>query len=358
MRVKVAECAVSFWDQGRLVWDDYLRHRQYALRPDCELVLRWFGAWRELSSIAALDFGAEDDRFEALARHLLDAGVLIAEGSTAHEREAAILAQWRPWGAAAMHYHFASRSLDGTRFLDAEADAARQHDKLAHHRAPAPFKRYDDGPATPLPDAACAAPGLLDALRARRSTRQFASTPVGLGDLATVLRLAGGVTGQRGGLDEGPAILRTSPSAGARAPIEMYVVAARVEGLAPGVYHLDPFASRLEALDRKVDDDRLAAALGHQQWLEDAAALIVYTGVVDRSQWRYETGRAYRDILLGLGHLNQTVLLVAAALGLGSLFATAVCDEELEALLGVDPVGELVLGVTALGQPAPVAAAG
>ena len=46
MRVRVAESTSLFWDQGRLVWDDYVSHRQHALSVESERVLRWFSDWR------------------------------------------------------------------------------------------------------------------------------------------------------------------------------------------------------------------------------------------------------------------------------------------------------------------------
>ena len=54
MRVKVAESASLFWDEGKLVWDDYVGHRQHALSVESERVLRWFSDWRELDTIRAL----------------------------------------------------------------------------------------------------------------------------------------------------------------------------------------------------------------------------------------------------------------------------------------------------------------
>jgi nitroreductase len=79
--------------------------------------------------------------------------------------------------------------------------------------------------------------------------------------------------------------------------------------------------------------------------------LVLYTAVIERLQWRYRSPRAYRDLLIGLGHVSQTVLLLASAMGLGAVFATAVCDEDLELLIGIDPTSEILLGVTALGHP-------
>jgi hypothetical protein len=39
--VRTARCAVLFWQDGKLVWDNYLRHEQFALTAECERVLRW-----------------------------------------------------------------------------------------------------------------------------------------------------------------------------------------------------------------------------------------------------------------------------------------------------------------------------
>ncbi|MFI6165554.1 hypothetical protein ACIBCN_02095 [Nocardia sp. NPDC051052] len=49
-RVRAVACGVLFWDEGNLVWDDYVRQRQLALTEDSQEVLRWFAQWRELGS--------------------------------------------------------------------------------------------------------------------------------------------------------------------------------------------------------------------------------------------------------------------------------------------------------------------
>src|SRR5947209_5781114 len=98
MRVKVAEATALFWDQSRLVWDDYIGHRQLALSADSERVLRWFGDWRELDSIDELG-----DEYLAIAERLLDAGVLIAEDSDEHAIEHRILPHWGPWVLSALY---------------------------------------------------------------------------------------------------------------------------------------------------------------------------------------------------------------------------------------------------------------
>jgi SagB-type dehydrogenase family enzyme len=146
-------------------------------------------------------------------------------------------------------------------------------------------------------------------------------------------------------------VFKTSPSAGARDPVELYVHVDRVTGLEPGTYHFAPGRGGLEAIGPAAAPDALADAVGGQPWLARAPALLIYTAVLERSAWRYDNRRAYRDVVLGLGHTSQTALLVATAIGLGAVTATAVNEEALERLLGCDPAAEPVLAVTALGRP-------
>jgi SagB-type dehydrogenase family enzyme len=261
--------------------------------------------------------------------------------------------------------HFASRTPTGTQFLSAEQDAAEmQRQAFAGAQAdaaPPPAKAYPDRPLIPLAtdrpdDGSWPARSLQDALYARRSTRRFTAEPVSLADLGALLWVAGGFVDS---LEHapGPAALRTSPSAGALHPVEMYVDVASVDGLDRGVYHFAPTRGGLEDLQRghpvsDYGDSRPSHSLGGQPWLAKAPVLLVYTAVIERLQWRYRSPRSYRDLLIGLGHLSQTVLLLASAMGLGAVFATAVCDEDLERLIGIDGTSEILLGVAALGHPA------
>jgi SagB-type dehydrogenase family enzyme len=352
MRIKVAECGALFWRNGQLVWDDYLGHRQYALTEESERVLRWFSTWRELETAEELG-----ERSLDVARRLLAAGALVAEGSAQHRVEHQLLSRWDAWGPSARHFHFAARSPAGTRYLSLEEDATIMQERARNAAAPAIAKTYPDRSVVALaaarPDSdAWPRPHLLDALYGRRSTRRFAPRPLSLGELGAVLQTAAGIVDSVPGDETGPAVFKTSPAAGAWHPTELYVEARRVDGLNPGIYHFAPTRGGLEELGPGMLREAAMRALGGQPWLADAPAMILYTAVIERAQWRYETRRAYRDVLIGLGHVSQTVLLTATAMGLGAVFATAVCDEDLEQLIGCDPIDELVLGVAALGHPA------
>lgn len=349
-RLKVAECAALHFDGGRLVWDGYLTRQQFAITPASEEVLRFCARWRTPDELSA----HPDGDLLPLAEHLLEAGLLVAEGSPEHAAEERVLDRWRRWGPAARYLHFGARTPRTAHFLARAADRARMVAKAAVEPPPEPVKTYPGTQLTPVPTARPDDTGwprarFLDAAYGRRSVRAFAPKPLPLADLGAVLQVAGGIIDIVDDPATGPSTYKTSPSAGARDPVELYVHARDVAGLQPGVHHFSPARCGLEAIGPVLDPAQLAAAVGGQPWLAEAPALVIYTAVIERLQWRYESRRAYRDLLIGLGHVSQTVLLTASAMGLGAVTATAVSDEALEELLGCDPVAEPVLAVTALG---------
>ena len=69
------------------------------------------------------------------------------------------------------------------------------------------------------------------ALLHRRSWRDYNSESLSLRQLGQVLWAAQGRTSTTGA--------RTAPSAGTSYPLEVFVVAGRVEGLTPAVYHYE-----------------------------------------------------------------------------------------------------------------------
>jgi SagB-type dehydrogenase family enzyme len=350
--VQAARCAVMFWQDGKLVWDDYLRHEQLALTAESERVVRWFADWKDLDTAHALG-----DHAHPVAVRLLEAGVLIGRDSPADLAEQRVLAQWGAFGPAARYFHFAARTDTETRYLDLQADRAYFADKARADPPPPVAKTYPDRKLFALTENAVgqgwARPDLRDAVRERRSVRTFSADPISLAAISDLLRLTGGVVDAFDHPQLGTTLRKSSPSAGGRTPLELYLYANRVDGLEPGLYHFAPTRNGLEAIRPAIPDDVRLAALGGQPWLVDGAALVIHTAVIARTRWRYETRRAYRDILIELGHVSQTLLLTSSALGLGAVFATAVQDEALERLIGVDFTAEVALGVTSIGRPVP-----
>ena len=119
--------------------------------------------------------------------------------------------------------------------------------------------------------------------------------------LARFLYFANGITGHLVH-DGGTQLLRSTPSAGALYPTELYVGVGEEQGVAAGLYSYDP---RDEVITRLWDEDP-RAALGRACNAEDtfrkARAVIITTGMFWRSAWRYQE-RGYRRVLLDTGHM-------------------------------------------------------
>jgi hypothetical protein len=133
-------------------------------------------------------------------------------------------------------------------------------------------------PAVPLPDASLPPVLLADAVRRRRSARGFGPGSLTFHELAALLDAAYGVTATHDDV-----AFRAVPSGGALYPLELYVLAARVDGLGPGLNHLDPLRRVVERLSEREPVEPLSP---YAELLDAAAALIVVTGVFWRSRFK------------------------------------------------------------------------
>jgi SagB-type dehydrogenase family enzyme len=199
-------------------------------------------------------------------------------------------------------------------------------------------------PRAELPEAT-----LAEALHVRRSERSFGAGHVTLLELATVLHAGYGVTQPATSDDLQP--LRTVPSGGALYPLEVYVVAGRVDGAEPGVYHFDPLRHALEVRSPSVSAlEVLEEAAIYPEIVAGCAATLLVTGVFWRSRFKYGL-RGYRFALLEAGHLAQNVLLACAALGLSAVPLGGFYDRPVDELLGADGVNESLVYSVCLGRP-------
>ncbi|MCF6471970.1 SagB/ThcOx family dehydrogenase [Nonomuraea sp. MG754425] len=214
-----------------------------------------------------------------------------------------------------------------------------------------PGKRYGGAREIALPRPEPLDARLHEAIAARRSARRFSEESLTLPEVASLLLMSAGLPDEPGG--SGRTTFRAAPSAGGLHPTEIYLVVRAVDGLAPGVYHyrandhvletllLDPAASR-----------RLADASSYPEKLESAAVTLVLTAVFGRTVLKYGE-RAYRFVVLEIGHVAQNVLLVAAALGCGAIPIGGFVDDEVHAILDVDGVDEASFYLLPVGRVGP-----
>lgn len=215
-------------------------------------------------------------------------------------------------------------------------------------KAPDPFKTYPGAPVMELiPPKNLETPpaDLWNALHLRRSVRRYLPAPLSLADLSALLWACQGITAR-----QGPYHLRTSPSAGALYPFETYVFLNRVEGVAPGLAHLDVRNFRLEKIVEGDLSEKLVKAALNQKFLAQAAAVFAFTSVPARASWKYGD-RSSRYIALDIGHACQNLCLAAVGLGLGSCAVGAFLDGEIDSIMNLDGTDESIFYLLPVGKP-------
>ncbi len=178
-----------------------------------------------------------------------------------------------------------------------------------------------------------------ETLYKRASLRQYADEALTLEEISQVLWAAQGEN-QKG--------TRTAPSAGALYPIEVYVLVGEVKSLSPGLYH---YGQNSHALTLLVEGDLRAALTERslsQESINQAPAVIVFSGVVERTADKYRD-RGERYMWMEVGHITQNILLQAQALNIGGVSIGAFDDEEVHELLMMEE-NEQPLYVIPLGK--------
>lgn len=140
-----------------------------------------------------------------------------------------------------------------------------------------------------------------------------------------------------------------APSAGALYPLELYIVAGNVSGIAPGIYHYRPQAHTLTPMrpgDRRAE---FSAAALHQSAIAKAPAALLFTAVFARTTGKYEE-RGVRYVYMDLGHAAENVYLQAVALNLGTVVIGAFDDAAVRQAISL-PVGEMPLSIMPVGRP-------
>jgi SagB-type dehydrogenase family enzyme len=172
----------------------------------------------------------------------------------------------------------------------------------------------------------------------RRSLRHY-NGRLALADISQLLWAAQGETHSEG--------YRTAPSAGALYPLEVYLVAGDVAGLSAGIYRYRPDEHELIQLGATDLRRDLTSAAHGQSFMQTAAAVLVITGVYERTMKKYgKRGRRY--VHMDAGHAAENVYLQAEARGLGTVIMGAFDDERVQAVLGMpddhQPLGLMPVG--------------
>lgn len=176
-----------------------------------------------------------------------------------------------------------------------------------------------------------------EALRRRRSVREFADAALSDAEHGQLLWSTQGVTHRTLGL-------RTAPSAGALYPLEIYL-ANRA-----GVFHYEPGAHELHRISTTDVRKELFDAALRQESVRDAPAVFILVGSYERTAKKYGSDRARRYVHLEAGHAAQNLLLQAVALDLVAVPIGAFEDEKVQNALDL-PSTHQPLYLVPVGRP-------
>ena len=330
---------VSYWHEGRLVVHNYATGVRVEVDPAVAAVLHFFDDWRSPGEIRA-GFGVAPTRFA----RLVDV-TLLERASQSAASVATALDAWAGWNPAAGFFHMSTR---GERYLDPLETGRLLRRKARAVPVPERVKRYPGAKQLAF-EPLRVERDLQRVLAERRTWRTFARTPLPLPVLGDLLGWTGGVQQWAHLRGQGELPMKTSPSGGSRHPLELYVCARRVEGLEPGIYHYAAAEHALEQLVRHQRAVRVRRYLPGQFFYEGAAALVIFTAVFERYQWKYDDPRAYRAVFVEAGHQCQTFCLMATDLGLAPFCSMALADSAIETDLGIDGVSESAIYLAGIG---------
>jgi SagB-type dehydrogenase family enzyme len=215
-----------------------------------------------------------------------------------------------------------------------------------------------------LPDLLRADPPFTAVLEARHSVRSFGEAPLRLDEIGELLyrslRIRSLISPEGTGPDEAVAMDRPYPAGGAIHELDFFIVVDHCEGAARGVYSYDGANHSLVLL--KTESADVDALLNQARTAANMSgappALVMITARFQRLFWKY-SGLGYALVLKHVGVVQQTLYLVATAMGLA---ACAIGPGEIEdsaRILGLDWVAQSCVGGFTLGHlPNSAAAAG
>jgi len=145
---------------------------------------------------------------------------------------------------------------------------------------------------------------------------------------------------------------RRYPSGGGLYPVEAYLIAHNIQGLARAVYHYDPENHEVSELWPIPKETSLTHLFRWTEWAAFSSGILVLTAVWQRSAKKYGDF-TYPTTLIESGHMGQNVNLVATALGLSVCNIAGFNHSEICDILGLRDDEQALLAI-AFGKPADI----
>jgi SagB-type dehydrogenase family enzyme len=181
---------------------------------------------------------------------------------------------------------------------------------------------------------------LQEAIQQRRTERTFnPQSQLSMQTVSDILYWGDGLTQDR---------FRAAPSAGALYPVQIYVIAYRIEDLEPGVYHYSPDKHSLTTIQLGDMQDPIIEAAWGQTWLSHCSMVLVFTSIWQRITPKYGD-RSFRYAAIETGHIAQNIQLTTTALELKCGIAGAFNDQKVASVLRINAELETPLYLLGIG---------
>lgn len=174
-------------------------------------------------------------------------------------------------------------------------------------------------------------------------------------DLASVSRLLWRTLGSHGEQREGEQAVflkKNVPSAGGLHPTDAYLLVQAVDGLKPGLYRYHAGGHALDPVDTHEQNSAALARrfVAGQEWFSNAHVLLILAPRFARTFWKYrQHPKAYRAVILDVGHVSQLLLSCATEQGLGAFVTAAINEKDIEQVLGLDPMQQSPMAICGIG---------
>lgn len=185
------------------------------------------------------------------------------------------------------------------------------------------------------------------AIKDRRSVRNFTTTSLTLQDVSQLLWAAQGIT-------DSERNYRSAPSAGHVFPMEVYLVAGNngVQGLEAGIYHYNPYNNTLEKIVEGDQTYTLSQAAHGQEWVDQAPVSLVITGNYQKMKDKYpDENLSTRFVDIEAGHIGENIYLEAVSRGLGAVAIGSFYNDQMINLLKL-PSNETPIYIYPVGHQA------
>lgn len=260
---------------------------------------------------------------------MLRTGILVARGTPLDEAETAF-SGWA-WGRETALHFLAMRRV---RWLEQKAEPRAYANLLNEHVPPRLWDDISEPSDRWLPlGIDLKARNVFNALRRRRTVRQFSTQELSRHELGSILSAGLGIFDFLELPLRPTHPLKFSPSPGGLNAIGAYVFLQISSEFDAGIYLYNGLRNQLHRIAPQPFEHCLSEMLGHQPWMDEAPVICVLYADCKKMNWKYTDESAFNSLQIECGHIAQNMMICASSLGLGSVPTNAIDQPLLERYL-------------------------